>query len=208
MAFRGWPVESIEFYEGLIDDNSKAYWQANKQIYDRDVAGPMNELLEELADEFGEGKIFRPYRDVRFSKDKSPYKTMMGAALTGRGYVQFSVDGLGVGSGYYSMEPPQLERFRKAIVNETTGPELDRIVEAVSDAGANISAHDLLKTAPRGYPKDHPRIELLRHKGLITWREWPPGAWLGTAKAKQRVVDALRAGRPLVGWLDEHVGPT
>jgi uncharacterized protein (DUF2461 family) len=65
-----------------------------------------------------------------------------------------------------------------------------------------------LKTAPRGYPKDHPRIELLRHKGLITWREWPAGAWLGTAKAKDRVVEFLRTSAPLHAWLDAHVGPS
>lgn len=65
VAFRGWPAEAIEFFEGLEADISKAYWQDHKDIYERSVRGPMEELLAELAPEFGEGTIFRPYRDVR-----------------------------------------------------------------------------------------------------------------------------------------------
>jgi uncharacterized protein (DUF2461 family) len=67
-------------------------------------------------------------------------------------------------------------------------------------------AHDVLKTAPRGYPKDHPRIDLLRHKGIAMMKTWPVGAWLGTQKAKDRVVETLRAGVPLNDWLARHVG--
>ncbi len=69
MAFTGWPVEAVEFYEGLTADNSKTYWQGNKAVYDDCVRAPMQQLLAELADEFGPAKLFRPYRDVRFSAD-------------------------------------------------------------------------------------------------------------------------------------------
>jgi hypothetical protein len=69
-----------------------------------------------------------------------------------------------------------------------------------------VTAHDTLKTAPRGYPKDHPRADLLRFKGLITWRQWPAGPWLGTARAKTRVADFFRASAPLKDWLAAHVG--
>src|SRR6476469_1302046 len=103
MAFRGWPVEAIEFFEGLEADNSKAYWQDHKTVYDESVRKPMDELLEELRSEFGEGKVFRPYRDVRFSADKSPYKTAIAASLEDGGYLQLSSEGLGVGSGMYMM---------------------------------------------------------------------------------------------------------
>src|SRR5215216_5014379 len=85
MAFRGWPAEAIEFYEGLEADNSKTYWQQNKVVYEELVRGPMDELLAELAPQYGEGRIFRPYRDVRFSKDKSPYKTAIAATLANGG---------------------------------------------------------------------------------------------------------------------------
>jgi uncharacterized protein (TIGR02453 family) len=206
-VFRGWPAEAIEFYEGLEADNSKAYWQDHKDVYETLVRAPMDELLTELAAEFGEGRIFRPYRDVRFSADKSPYKTAMGATLAGGGYVHLSSEGLGAGCGMYHMAPDQLDRFRRAVSDERSGAELVRIVAKVDKAGIEVSAHDALKTAPKGYPKDHPRIELLRQKGLITWKHWPVGAWLGTRQAKTRVVEFLRASRPVNDWLASNVGP-
>ena len=154
----------------------------------------MDELLAELAPEFGEGKVFRPYRDVRFSADKSPYKTAMGASLSGGGYIHLSAEGLGAGCGMYMMAPDQLERFRRAVSDDRSGAELTRVVAKVTKAGIEVSAHDALKTAPKGYPKDHPRIELLRQKGLMTWKHWPVGAWLGTRQAKNRVSGAPRFG--------------
>ncbi|WP_418601906.1 DUF2461 domain-containing protein [Mycolicibacterium sp. SCSIO 43805] len=205
MAFRGWPIEAVEFYEGLEADNSKVYWQEHKVVYEQQVKAPMEELLAELADEFGEGKLFRPYRDVRFSADKTPYKTTCAATL-GKGYVAFSADGLSVGSGLYMPEPAALARFRAAVDADDTGTELAAIVADLHRAGYQTMAHEVLKTAPRGFPKDHPRIELLRHKGLAMMKSWPVGAWLGTRKAKDRVVTALRAAAPLNEWLARHVG--
>jgi uncharacterized protein (TIGR02453 family) len=207
MAFRGWPVEALEFYEGLEADNSKAYWQANRDVYEGSVRAPMEALLEELEPEFGEGRLFRPYRDIRFSRDKSPYKTHVGAMI-GDGYVQLSADGLAAGCGMWEMAPDQLERFRAGVSADRSGGELVDLVAEARAAGLEVMAREVLKTAPRGYPKDHPRIELLRFKGLVTWRAWPVGAWLGTRKAKDRVVEFLRASEPLNGWLRAHVGPS
>ena len=206
MAFRGWPEEAVEFFEGLEADNSKAYWAAHKDVYERCVREPMAQLLEDLRPEFGEGKIFRPYRDVRFSKDKSPYKTNVAAALERGGYVQLSAEALGVGSGMYMMPPDQLARFRKAVATDVAGAALERIIAALEKKGVSVSSHEVLKTAPRGYAKDHPRIELLRNKDLVSWKEWPVGPWLGTARAKQRVIDFFRASAPLKEWLHAHVG--
>ena len=216
MAFRGWPAEALEFFEGLAADNSKSWWQAHKAAYEQVVKGPMDELLAELAPEFGESKVFRPYRDVRFSPDKTPYKTHIGATLAGLrgpnaaavGYVQLSADGLGVGSGMYHLAPDQLDRFRRAVADDGTGAEIADIVAALRARRLDVAAHEVLKTAPRGYPKDHPRVDLLRHKGLIVWTSWEPAAWLGTRKAKEKVVDVLRAARPMQSWLETHVGPS
>jgi uncharacterized protein (TIGR02453 family) len=208
MTFRGWPVEALEFYEGLEADNSKTYWQRNRDVYEDMVRAPMEELLEELAPEFGEGRLFRPHRDVRFSRDKSPYKTHMGAMVGDDGYVQLSADGLAAGCGMWEMAPDQLERFREAVSADRSGSALVGVVAEARAAGLAVSAHEVLKTAPKGYPKDHPRIELLRYKGLITWREWPAGAWLGTRRAKDRVVEFLRSSVPLAEWLRTHVGPS
>jgi uncharacterized protein (DUF2461 family) len=94
------------------------------------------------------------------------------------------------------------------VSEDRPGAALDRIVAKARAAKLQVTGHEELKTAPKGYPKDHPRIELLRHKGLITWREWPPGAWLGTRRAKNRVVEFLRNSQPLNGWLQTNVGPS
>jgi uncharacterized protein (TIGR02453 family) len=207
MAFRGWPVDALEFFEGLEADNSKTYWQRNRDVYERMVRAPMEQLLEELAPEWGEWRMFRPYRDIRFSADKSPYKTNIGAVV-GDGYIQVTADGLGAGCGMYEMAPDQLDRYRTAVDRDPSGGELTRLVTEARAAGLEVTGHDILKTAPRGYPRDHPRIELLRHKGLITWLEWPAGAWLGTARAKDRIVEFFRSSRPISAWLRTHVGPS
>jgi uncharacterized protein (TIGR02453 family) len=207
MTFRGWPVEALEFFEGLEADNSKSYWQQNRDVYESLVRAPMEQLLDELAPEFGEGRIFRPYRDIRFSPDKSPYKTNI-AAMIGDGYIQLTADGLGAGSGMWEMAPDQLERYRAAVSKDRSGGKLVDLVAKASADGLEVTGHEVLKSAPRGYPKDHPRIELLRYKGLITWREWPAGAWLGTRRVKDRVVEFLRLSKPLNDWLRTHVGPS
>ncbi len=206
MAFRGWGDQAIDFFDGLEEDNSKPYWQAHKGVYETAVRQPMEELLAELADEFGPARIFRPYRDVRFSADKSPYKTSIAASLEAGGYVQLSAAGLGVGCGMYHMDPPQLARFRAAVAAPGSGDALQRLVAEAQRSGISVTAHETLKTVPRGFAKDHSRADLLRLKGLVTWQEWPAGRWLASGRAKTRVVEFLRASRPICGWLDTHVG--
>lgn len=205
MSFDGWPEDALDFFDGLEADNSKAYWTANKATYEASVLGPMTELLEELAPEFGQGKIFRPYRDVRFSRDKSPYKTAIGAVI-GDGYIQLSASGLAAGNGMYSMAPDQLDRYRQAVAAEETGAELEAVISAVERHKIAVHGHEVLKTAPRGYPADHPRIELLRYKGVVAWHEWPVEQWLTTPDARQRVAGFLAATRPLAAWLAARVG--
>jgi uncharacterized protein (TIGR02453 family) len=206
MAFRGWPNEALDFYEGLEADNSRTYWTAHKAVYEEQVLAPMSALLAELEPEFGAGRIFRPYRDVRFSKDKSPYKTAIGATLEHGGYVQLSAKGLGAGAGRYQMGPAELDKYRRAVADDRSGGQLRRLVDTLAAGKIDVVGHETLKTVPRGYDRDHPRADLLRHKGLVAWREWPAGAWLGRASAKTRVVEFLRATRPLMRWLADHVG--
>jgi uncharacterized protein (TIGR02453 family) len=208
VTFEGWPPSALQFFEGLEADNSKAYWQAHRDAYESDVRGPMEALLVALAGEFGEGKIFRPNRDVRFSADKSPYKTNIGATLAQGGYIQFSADGLAAGAGYYHLESDQLERFRAAVDDDDEGGRLLKVVAKIEKAGIEISSHGSLKTAPRGFAKDHPRIDYLRRKNLIAWQEWPVEPWLETAAVTEHVAGFLRAAQPLRNWLDRCVGPT
>jgi uncharacterized protein (TIGR02453 family) len=208
-AFRGFPVEAIEFYEGLDADNSKTYWTSHKAVYDEAVRAPMQALLDAVEAEFGGGSIFRPYRDVRFSKDKSPYKTHIGAAVGDRQsavyYVQLSSGGLLAAAGMHGPTPEQIERFRDTVDNDKTGAALVRMIAAAEQAGYEVGG-EALKTAPRGYSTDHPRIRFLRHKGLFASKSWAPARWLGTAKALDRVVDTWRGLGPLNDWLEKNVG--
>jgi uncharacterized protein (TIGR02453 family) len=206
MAFNGWPERALDFYDGLAADNSKAYWTEHKAVYEETILRPMTELTEELAAEFGEPKIFRPYRDVRFSRDKSPYKTHIGAVIGGTGYIQLSAEGLGAGAGFWQLATDDLARYREAVASDGPGAELEKLIAEIEKADVTVHGHDALKSAPRGYPADHPRITLLRYKGLTTWKQWPVEPWLETAAAKDRLVSFFRTSQPLCTWLTDHVG--
>src|SRR4029453_4043886 len=143
MAFRGWKAEALEFFDGLEADNSKAFWERNKATYESLVRAPMEELVAELAPK-GNGRIFRPYRDIRFSKDKSPYKTNI-AATVGDGYVQLSASGLAAGAGMWEMAPDQIERYREAVDRTASGRKLERVVADAREKGVEITGHDELK---------------------------------------------------------------
>ena len=205
MTFSGWPEEALDFYDGLAADNSKSYWTEHKVTYEQRVLRPMTELTEELAAEFGEPKIFRPYRDVRFSADKSPYKTHIGAVIGGTGYEQLSAEGLGAGAGMWQMAPEHLERYRAAVVSDGPGTELEQVIARIEKADITVHGHGALKSAPRGYPADHPRIVLLRYKGLTAWKQWPVEPWLETAAAKDHLISFFRTVQPLCSWLTTHV---
>lgn len=205
--FKGWPDEALEFFEALEAENTRTYWQAHKATYQRAVLGPLQALLADLAPAWGEGSVMRPNRDIRFSADKSPYKTFI-AARIGPGYVQLNARGFGAGCGVWEVAPDQLERYRQAVADDGAGAALSSIVDTLAEAGIDIAAHQVLKTAPRGYPKDHPRIELLRRKGIAAWHDWPAGPWLGTPEPLARVSEFLQAAAPLNAWLERHVGPS
>ncbi len=207
MSFQGWPEAALDFFEDLERDNTKAYWTANRSVYDEAVLEPMAQLTDELAADFGPAKIFRPHRDIRFSADKSPYRTEIGAAV-GSAYIRLSAAGLAAGNGMFHLAPDQLTRYRQGVADDVSGAELARITAALAGQNITLIGHEVLKSAPRGYPADHPRIELLRHKGLAAFREWPVEAWLGTPAAAERIREFLVASRPLTAWLDEHVGPS
>jgi uncharacterized protein (TIGR02453 family) len=206
VSFKGWPAEALEFYEGLEADNTKTYWIAHKAVYDDCVARPMSELLSELAPRWGAGKTFRPYRDVRFSADKTPYKTHIGALLEGGGYVQLGADGLAAGCGAWHLDSDGLQRFREAVADDLTGKPLVDIVDTLRGAKIEVIARESLKTVPRGYDREHPRAELLRNKGLAAWKQWPVAAWLGTGKARHNIETFFEAAAPLNDWLRDHVG--
>lgn len=210
MAFTGIPAAALDFYERLEADNSKAFWEANKQVYRDEVKAPIAALCEELA-EFGPFHLFRPHNDLRFSKGKPPYKTHQGAYAESEGgaghYLHVSREGLMVAAGYYAMMKDQLERFREAVDSDRTGAEIEAIVTRLARK-YRIGAIDELKTAPKGYPKDHPRIGLLRRKGLMMSAELGAPAWLHTKQVAGKVRGVWRDAEPMNAWLDAHVGPS
>jgi uncharacterized protein (TIGR02453 family) len=209
MTFRGIPAEAFEFYDGLVADNSKTYWAAHKSTYEDAVRGPVTELLAALEPEFGAASLFRPYRDVRFSKNKSPYKDHQGAFVETQDavgyYLQVSAEGLRVAGGWYDPAGPQVVRYRELVAGPA-GAELQRVVGSLGKKGYELGG-DVLKTRPRGIDPDHPRIELLRHRSVVTGRTWEPAAWMSTRSVVTRVRDAWRTMQPLVEWLSANVGP-
>lgn len=211
MTFTGFPDEAITFYEQLGADNSKEFWQANKHRFTTSVKEPMVALTETLAD-YGPFHLFRPHNDLRFSKNKPPYKTHQGAygeSEAGAGhYVQFSAEGLMAGSGYYAMAKDQLQRFRDAVVDENTGRQIEAILADLTSKKYTIGAIDELKTAPRGYDKAHPRIEIIRRKGLLASKTFGAPKWIHTKQAAQRIRDCWAGAADMNAWLDAQVGPS
>ncbi|MDN5916726.1 MAG: DUF2461 domain-containing protein [Pseudonocardia sp.] len=204
--FTGFGEDAVEFYDGLIADNSKAYWTDHREVYERDVRAPMLALLADLEPEFGAGKVFRPHRDVRFSHDKTPYKTHCGG-YAAPFYVEVSTEGLMAAGGYYAMAPDQVARYRAAVDEERRGEDLRARLDEARDAGLTVGG-ERLKTRPRGVDPEHPRLELMRHKGLHVSRRWPPDDALHGPAARTRVQKVWRASRPLAEWLTDHVGPS
>lgn len=213
MRFSGFGEHAVDFYDGLVADNSKAYWEDNRAVYDSDVRAPMEALLSELEGEFadlGKAKVFRPYRDVRFAKDKSPYKTHCGGVIeSGRGggayYVQVGPDGLMVGGGCFHLESDQLARFRSAVAEEIHGEALEKMLRTLERGGWELRG-DRLKTKPKGYDADHPRIELLKYRSVYAVRHWEPDDTLHEPGCLDRVRKAWRQLRPLNEWARDRVG--
>jgi uncharacterized protein (TIGR02453 family) len=214
-TFTGFGLAVRDWFTGLEADNSREYFTAHRAFFEESVRGQMEALLATLADRHGgQIKLFRPNRDIRFSADKSPYKThtygiLSGSHLAASGlYASISADGLVAGGGHYMMARDQLERFRAAVAAEPGGVELEGLLAAAEASGLEPWGESLA-TAPRGYPKDHPRIGLLRRKALAL------GATLDFGRRGISGPDGLafmvatwRSAGPVIRWLDEHVGET
>jgi uncharacterized protein (TIGR02453 family) len=211
--FQGFGSEVRDWFVGLETDNSKEYFGATRDFFDEAVREQMEALFDELSEKFGgEVKLFRQNRDIRFSADKSPYKTntygvLRGSSLTGTGYASISARGLVAGSGYYLMARDQLERYRDRVADDSLGPDLTKRVAKAEKAGLELWGASLA-TAPRGYPRDHKRIELLRRKSLALGTSLDFGRGISRSDGLRFVTKTWLAAAPVAGWLDEHVGPT
>ena len=208
MAFKGWKAEALEFFDGLQAENTKAYWERHKTEYLELVRAPMEALLAELEAEFGEGKIFRPYRDIRFSADKTPYKDHIGATLGQGGYVQLSADGLAAGSGMWEMAP---DRARALPRGRRGGPVRHRAgaarhCHAQRWGGPDVArgAEDGSARLSQGPPADRaPSVEGRGDVARVAAR--------GVARhraGERRIVGFFQASAPINAWLAAQVGPS
>lgn len=209
MAFTGIPAEAFDFYDALAADNSKVFWEEHKQEYVNSVREPLVALGEELGPQFGEPHLYRPNRDIRFSKDKTPYKDHQGMFVEMRNglgwYAQLSAQGLMVAGGWYTSTPAQVANFRVAVDADTHGT-LPRLLNPLTSNGFTVDGQQL-KSHPRGYDAEHPRIQWLRYRTLYVMRRWEPAAWMGTRRAASKVRDAWTAMTPTMDWLADKVGP-
>ena len=207
--FTGFPVSALDFYDDLEMDNTKSFWEAHKAVWAESVKAPMVALTNALEPEFGKPKVFRPFRDVRFAKDKTPYKTNQGA-FVGVGpacgwYVEIRAAGVRTGAGFYDASGADLARIRTSIDVEATGKQLQQILAKLEKDGFTVGGTKL-KTTPRGYDADHPRIDLLRHKSLTVGKEYGFAPVIHTPELLDAVRADWQAARPLVEWIGERLG--
>ena len=203
--FSGFPPEAIAFFNDLERHNNREWFLAHKDVYERACRQPMQQLVAALEPRFGKSKISRINRDIRFSSDRSPYKTHISAGV-GRHYISLSTAGLYIGAGMYKPDSAGLERFRGAIAADGSGQQLARIVSTLRRKGYDVDTHETLKSAPKGYSTAHPRIDLLRMKDMFAGKAFKPSAWLSTRKALERITQVMTDAKPLTDWLDRHLG--
>nr|NLD40792.1 DUF2461 domain-containing protein [Actinomycetales bacterium] len=200
------PEAGALFYQELTLHNERPWWRENKDRWERTVREPLERIMAALAPEFGEAKLFRPYRDLRYGKDKTPYKMHQGAyveTMPAAGwYAELGVGGLSCGGGFYNARPRELAAYRKAVTNAARGHELEVILEGLTADGWEVRG-DTLLTAPRGYEQSHPRIALLRHTNLSVRRAIGPEV-TGEDSAIERIAADWREIEPLVAWVSDE----
>lgn len=206
--FQGIPVSAVGFYARLSGNNTREWWSTHKTDYDTLVRAPMVALAAGLEAEFGQARVYRPNRDLRFTLDKSPYKNHQGIVVStssGMGwYAQVSAAGFMTAGGWYEGAPDQLARYRLAVDDDVSGPELQVIVDNLRLNGFTVEGQ-LLKTRPRGVSMDHPRLELLRYRSLVASAAYGIPDWLESAEVLDHVREDWRTFKPLLDWLTEHV---
>jgi hypothetical protein avisC_04027 len=213
-AFTGFPLEVFLFLEGLEQNNSKEYWKENEATWTRIVKPTVQALMADFDDEFGPLRTFRPNRDVRFSKDKSPYKTWIGVTTTERAtggigsFLQVTASGIEIATGAMMLASDQMTRFRDALISDTAGAEFDQVRMELARKGLEVGSGEMAryKRIPRGYPKEHPRAEFLLWKGAIVIKKFERAEWMHTPAMSERIREVWGGARPLIHWFEEHVG--
>jgi uncharacterized protein (TIGR02453 family) len=210
VAFTGFPPELFAFYAGLEADNSKAYWEANRATYESAVKAPMTELAAALEERIGSAKLFRPYRDLRFSKDKRPYQEHASvSADDGHGgglYVSVNASGLFLGGGFWRPAKDQIERWRMVVDDEASGADLEALLTRLDADGFHRGYEPTLKRVPRGFRPDHPREELMRRTDFTIGMQYPESDELYSPKAWDVILSGWKRVQDWQRWLQTNVG--
>jgi uncharacterized protein (DUF2461 family) len=213
VVFPGFSAWVFEWFAGLERDNSREYFSATRERYEVEVRNALTLMLQELSVTFGgTGRVFRQQNDMRTSPTV-PYKTRtygvrdFVSPVRPRLYVDLSARGLYAGAGYHRLAPDQLSRYRAAVIDDQVGARLTAILLAARDAGLEFIG-DSLNSAPRGYPRDHPRAELLKHRSLLAGRLMTNASGISRDDALDHVASTWQAAEAFTGWLGEHVGPS
>ena len=222
-------AQSLTFLRGLARNNEKPWFEANRVRYDEFIRRPMRELIEEMDDRLIDIKIvgdvkrspFRIYRDVRFSKDKSPYKTHaacwffhrdgrhnVGREAVGGGagfYFHFSPRGSFLGGGLWMPPRPALNTLREAIAEDLKGFERVVANPAVKRRFGGLSDEAMLKRTPRGFAPDHPAARWLKYQSFVLGREMSDDH-ATSVRLPDRLERDYTAILPLVRWLNRALG--
>jgi uncharacterized protein (TIGR02453 family) len=203
VTFTGFTREASDFFAQLAQSNNREFFVAHRDVYERVIRQPLEDLLAEAERVYGPGRVMRPNRDVRFAADKTPYRTNGGmwAGDVGGVYLSVSKDGLETGGGLYDPTRDQLDRARIAIDSKPLAASaLKTILSTLEDDGFSLAGPSL-KTAPRGYERDNPAIDLLRLKHYAALRKLPVDA------GADQIREAWEKVGPLNAWANEHIGP-
>jgi uncharacterized protein (TIGR02453 family) len=211
--FSGFGPAVTDWFAALESDNSRAFWAATKHVWQRDVRGPLEALLSELAAlRGGTVKLFRPHRDMRYASGEGPLKRAAAGLLLAEAgertyasrYLEVSLEGFYAGTGYHRFERDQLEGYRSAVGGDA-GALLEAALAQAGADGLEVGG-EALRGAPKGFARDHPRIALLRLKGLYLGATMPPGDELETRAPLEHALRTWDRSQPVVAWLDAHVG--
>jgi uncharacterized protein (TIGR02453 family) len=220
-TFSGFPRDAFQFLHELSTEMNREWFEANKARYQAVWVEPMQALADDVAAALGKAyaplkaklkapKVFRIYRDVRFAKDKSPYKTHVAMAIgTAAGrtalYMHLGLEEDFAGAGAYYFEPPELPKWRKLVAAERSGAELTALVGKLRKAGYAVGGHEDFVRVPKPFAADHPRADYLRMRGLtVAFPAIPKGLVHDKGFAKWLVGHAAKSA-PLVAWLGKHV---
>ena len=224
MPFDGFPREGLDFLVELAEHNTRDWFSANRQRYLDHLQGPALDFVEQVGGHLqadhpdlrfstatnGSGSLMRINRDVRFSADKSPYKTAVaGMWWLGEGKktqrpaygFHLEADCMYLMGGMFHFDAGQLARYRDAVLDDDLGPRLaEAVAQLESDSTLQVGGEHY-KRVPRGIPADHERERLLRFSSLVVMPPTLSAEDATSARAVDLVVERLRRTRPAVDWL-------